>query len=409
MWALGWLLLQTVGAGSAAGAGAGSQDAAMAPVVDVALRRYGASAPAGGSAGTSGPEIASSYVWSDETLCTLGASSRELSFTPSVGWHVTARITQRTGDEFGVSVEWERIGSRVRQPAAPQTGGGRFTMRLGDHVELDRIDAATPGPCQTGSLRLEASIKSGSVSQRFGVPPGSVTSVNGAGGGGGRAGGLATGSRIGAGGQGGSRGGVGSVRPVEPIMTPPGQAVGPTVQSDDDLRLQMAALTELLKAQAARGNVDTGSTSAIEEMRRLLARPRFDAEVWLVHLLPNGREEVQRQATRFASRASIAFAPVSVSTAQGTVGVEVTAVLKMSPDPIARPLSVGISRRIHGAGSPPLDNSGGSDRLLTLPRPDEVVSFELPPLVGSMRDLLAGHAFSLRLRIAPEAAAKTVR
>lgn len=412
MWAVGLLMLQTVGAGAGSGP---AQDPATTPVVEVALRRYGTSGPSGSSAGDSGPETASGYLWSDETLCTLGASSTELSFTPSVGWHVTARITRRTGDEFGLFIEWERIGSVARQVTVPRGGGGRFTLRMGDHVELDRLEAVTPGPCQAGSLRLEAGIRSGSVTRGTLVPPGSVTGVASAGGGGrgGFRGGAGAGGAVSGGGGGGGgsvtqtfRGASAGARPVEAIEAPqPVPQAGPTVQSDDDLLLKMTALTQLLRAQALRGNVDAGRTGALEELRQTLARPKVDAEVWLVHRLPNGTEDVQRQAARFASRATIAFAPVSIATARGTVSVDVTAVLQLSSGTAAPPLSVGITRHIRGAGSPTLDSSGGSDRVMALPKSDQVLSFELPPFVGSMRDLLAGHTFSLRLRIGPAAPA----
>ena len=185
-------------------------------------------------------------------------------------------------------------------------------------------------------------------------------------------------------------------------MSPqPVPEAGPTVQSDEDLRLKMTAMVAMLQAQAARARPDASLTASLKELSQMLDRPRFDAEVWLVHRQPNGTEDVQRQAGRFASRASFAFAPVTINTTRGAVSVDVTTVLQMSPETTAPPLSVRISRRIRGAGSPPVDNAGGSDRLLAIPKPGDVLSFELPPLVGPMKDLLAGHAFSLRLHIAP--------
>ena len=49
---------------------------------------------------------------------------------------------------------------------------------------------------------------------------------------------------------------------------------------------------------------------------------------------------------------------------------------------------------------------GGSAKVIDLPAPDDVVSFELPLLPtendASLRALLTGHAFSVRLRVTPK-------
>jgi hypothetical protein len=184
--------------------------------------------------------------------------------------------------------------------------------------------------------------------------------------------------------------------------------VGPTVQSDDDLRTKLTALLLVLRAQAQRTNGDASVVAGLDELSQIVSRPRFDAEVWLVHRLPNGTEEVQRQAARFASRSEIAFAPVAIATARGTVNIDVAAVLQVSTAP-SQPLSVRISRRIKRDGPPPVDNAGGSNRLMDLPKPDEVLSFELPALVGPSTYLLDGHSFSIRLRMGPQSAQPTVR
>jgi hypothetical protein len=130
--------------------------------------------------------------------------------------------------------------------------------------------------------------------------------------------------------------------------------------------------------------------------------PLFDAEIWLVHHLPGGSEDPRRQTVSFGARGTdFTFPVVRVETPRGEVTVEVTGRLQSNlPAERDRRLLVIIARRTRTAGPPPLDNSGGTSKSIALPAPTEVVSFELPP-VREATDVLAGHRFSLRLRVTP--------
>jgi len=49
--------------------------------------------------------------------------------------------------------------------------------------------------------------------------------------------------------------------------------------------------------------------------------------------------------------------------------------------------------------TPFVDTRGATDMSLEMPKPGDVLSFELPPLQKATEDLLKGHTFSIRVRI----------
>jgi len=393
MWAVGLLVLQTAGAIRIP---APAPNPSTEVMVQVSARQYRTDGRSSGMAADTGRDSTQGYVWTDAGLCTFGASSRETPTSPGFGWHYNAHVTAQEGDVFVVRVDWERVWDRSIRVATPHTASVDVKLRAGDEVELDHVLPAAASPCQSEIVRLEVAMV------LHALPP---ASGSGSAGGGGAGGGRA-----------GVSGGGAAARPVEPIVPATVAGATPTVQSDEDLRLQMMAMLRLLHARVertrssppvapARGDaaaVDASLAREVDALSGLLTRPRYDAEVWLVHRLPDGTEDVQRQAVRFASRASITYSPISIVTPHGTVRVDVTAVLQLQPGDAPR-VDVRISRRIRSDGPPPLDNLGGSVQGIDVAKPGDVVSFEMPTLVGSASDLLAGHAFSLRVRVVPPA------
>jgi len=157
--------------------------------------------------------------------------------------------------------------------------------------------------------------------------------------------------------------------------------------------------------------------------------PAYEAQLWLVHRRPDGTETMQQQTLRFGGAAiamnagSYTFTPVQVSTGKGTVTVDVTGKLQIivgdQPDPVttnARQLVIvknlkagqvdgkerillSIGRRAHAATPQYLDSTGSSTVLIDVPKADDVLSFEFPPLQKATEDLLNGHKFSLRVKV----------
>ena len=127
--------------------------------------------------------------------------------------------------------------------------------------------------------------------------------------------------------------------------------------------------------------------------------PEFNAELWLVHRLPNGTADLRRQTLRIgSSHSELAFPPVRIASAQQNGSVEVSVRLRVVPMAAASPeLELRIYRHVDVEGQ---RRSGFTGQRIPLPLPTEVISFELPrPKVAE--DPLTDHQFSVRLRVTP--------
>lgn len=157
-------------------------------------------------------------------------------------------------------------------------------------------------------------------------------------------------------------------------------------------------------AGAAQAQLDARAKGLLAEARQLANQPLFDAELWLVHTVRNSTAAsssepiVQRKMVSFATAAPFAFDPILISTPQGPLSIQVTGVLRLNAA-ASSPLTIEIARRITRDGPPRVDNTGGSFQSMAVPKPDEVLSFELPPSREAGLVLPPGHEFSLRLRL----------
>jgi hypothetical protein len=299
-------------------------------VLDLAVHTYHGDT-LGSSAGNSGVAAFESFVWSDEMLCSMAASGREPRLAPAVGWHFTGRVLQRTGNDFLVQIEWQRLWDSFARLTNGPNGSLQVTMHSGDRLELDRVAPLVASPCQVASARLEATIE---------------------------------------------------WRPARPLVN--------------------GAIGRLSGAGAV-----ARPTLPIVPMEG----PSFDAELWLVHRLPDGTEEAQQQTLTFRGDGThFAFPPVPMPIGRGSLDVEVGGIVRLASTNGRPPtLQVTIYRHAKGTGSSTVDNFGDSSRTMPMPAPSEVISFELPKEISfppntSVRPSptpLVGHQFSLRVRVAP--------
>jgi len=369
------------------------------------------------------------------------------------------------GDQLVVTIDWNRMWENGAATADSRPlGSVKLTMSGGDTVVLDRIAQASAGNCTTGDLRLVTSVVARSealrpesmLAERFGR---GFAGTRGAGGrgvtgdmttagaaattrGGGRGAGTGTGAATGVGATGsanattvgrGARGAGGG-----------GAGTGATGSSTVSGTTSAGG-----GGGGGRGSTNTttmargggrGQTTGLDvtDFRRAYASglARYTSELWLVHKQPNGEEQVQQLSIQFGrSGADYSFPPVQVNTSKGVVMVDITGRLAMNPRPgeadsnartlysqlVTRQVRVdpatgaatetaavpetskiqlSISRRARSAASA-LDVSGGSSMAIDLPKPEEVLSFEFPALPKATEDLLAGHKFSIRLRVTP--------
>ena len=318
-------------------AAAPSQAASTNLVLEIGVYTYRGS-DRRGFAGNHGLNALQSYAWGDETLCSLAASSREPSQTPGTGWHFSGRVLKRTGDDFLVDIEWSRLWDRSTRLTDPPKGSMQVTLRAGDRLSLDDVTPAVESTCQIAGARLEAAVVAWSAPVRL-------------------IGGTGSGS--------GARTGSAGAKGAGPIR--------------------------------GQGRSGSGAISSPAVADGMLVAP-LQAEVWLVHKLPSGTEEVQRLKFAFGTTGSdFAFPPIEIGKDADKISVDVTGRLRAVVTNGQRKMLMTVNRTAKRDRA----FSGGSAKIIDLPENDEVLSFELPtaPPQADPQALLAGHQFSLRLRV----------
>jgi hypothetical protein len=329
-------------------------DAVLEPLrVQIILRTYRPDGRIESTATTSSP-IPNAFAWADPVQCTALTSGmpRRLGPTPSVGWRVTSRVLGAADEALSVRVDWQRLWDQGESQSKPQTGTLETRIPLGERRPLDFGVLPPSKACPVSAARLEVAV----------VPP-AATVVNDE-----RADALRA-ARI------ASRAGSAS------------EQLGrirdglPSERSD--------ALRQALEARQADGKRDGGRQS-------LPASPLSEAEIWLVHKLPDGseRSELIRQPLR--ETASFVFPSIRLTSSGTAFDLEVFGFIRrLIADDGAVSLQVAIGQRQAGIGT--TDSYSGSGKVVSWPGPAEVLAFELP----SDSRLPAGHRFDLRLRLTP--------
>lgn len=335
------------------------------PVVQIGVFTYRADGTQAGSAfGTA--ESSESTVYSSASLCQLGAGFRELPAVASNAWKFTGRLVSTNGDTAVVQLEWQRImngGTAIDEPARSV----QLTLKNGDRVLLDSAAPLTTRGCTVTNAGFEARYMPRFAGVTFGARSNGGTA---SGGGAGSHGGV--GSGIGA----GSGGGIGSGR---------GSGVGAGV------------------GVGRAGGVGAGAGGGASSDPDSLS-----VELWLVHSLPGVEEQSAYQVLR-ASRegALFAFAPVSVATPEGLVGVQITGSFAIEGGGGWERLVFMTDRRLSFGSLPAQSRDRGPDRVgrsrvvRAVPGPDDVLSFELPPLPLGSGGAPVADRFAVRVRIQP--------
>lgn len=366
------------------------------PVFEIAVRRYDKDGTLSGLAGDSASQgDFQSYVWTSPSLCGLSASSDEPSNVTGHGWHIKGSVVSRTAEQVNVRIDWRRMWDSGKRVSDGASGSKTVAMRNGERLELDRVVPSGATSCGAAEAKLEATFASPATmqlatTQNWMVSPDGRFVVGGRGGGGAAASRGTTGTTTTNTTQGGARGGGAGRGATQPF----------TLSSGGFAIMGIGA---------------------------------YDAELWLVHRRPDGTETVQQQNARFSGGAFEAkFPPVSVQSSGGPITIDVTAKLqafvgnpptadssnwqfayvrlagaqgRTSADPNAKTeptrVMLTIARRARASGNPTIDTTGSSAMAMDMPKPEDVPSFEFPPLQKATEDLLKGHVFSLRVRITP--------
>ena len=113
------------------------------------------------------------------------------------------------------------------------------------------------------------------------------------------------------------------------------------------------------------------------------AKP-VDAELWWLHRLPSGAEQVVHQVVRIPpAGGKFSFAPTSFTGSRGDVSVELSGAIDRYRAPTgAEFLLLSMTRVVAGAGLPPAGQPGTTSAVIPLPDATEVLSFEMPGARG---------------------------
>jgi hypothetical protein len=324
------------------------------PIAQVGLYGYRADGSIAGSAYDTAPDL-TSFVFVTAGRCGFGASNRPAPDDATDVWQFTGKVISSTPEQAVVQLDWRRTVAAGRRVSGNESSL-QLTLRRDEPVQLDH--AALPPTCHLVSVGFEAryeprfaSLTAGGLGFRKGAGAGQ-TSVSAGGGG----------VRLGAGSGGGSGTGGGT-----------GVSIG--------------------GATAASG-VGSGSSTGL-----------FDVNLWLVRSVPGQPDEVTHSRLRMNhDGASFSFAPIAVTTSRGDAIVQVTgslAVVRGSSG--EEQLVFTTARRVmHTTAQTPHDaaETQGSSRIVNrMPGPDEVLSFEMPPI--KVNNQQAPDQLSVRLKVAP--------
>jgi hypothetical protein len=292
--------------------------------------------------------------------CEIGGGNRPVPDRATDAWRLSGKVETLTAGEAVVRIDWQRI--RAARAGTTSPGGSvQLTLHPGDRVPLDSANPDATTACGARTIGFEA---------RFGPRPGFMVGPNGP---------LrespaitimrnsGSGSGVGAGsGSGSGSGGGGFIADAMSV-----QKAG--AASDANARTYTA---ELFLVRADKVHPE---------------KPEFNLQGLI---LQNVRD-----------KADFAFSPFAVETAGGPVNVQITGSLRgvaiegggswlvFTTTRTVRYSSSGTTRDATST------STGSSTTRNPMPGPDEVVSFELPPIRVPNSTTTVPDQYSVRVRI----------
>ena len=292
--------------------------------------------------------------------CEIGGGNRPVPDRATDAWRVSGKVETLTAEEAVVRIDWQRV--RAARAGTTSPGGSiQLTLHPGDRVPLDSASPdPTPG-CGSRTVGYEA---------RFESRPGwmlgpngplkespAVTIMRNGASGGGFSTGSGSGSGAGAGvGSGGSRA----------IHAPKADA-----PNDAGARAYSA---ELFLVRTDKAHPE---------------KPDFNMQSLLFEKMDT---------------AGFAFSPFTVDTAAGPLNVEIRGSLRVSTEEGTPQLIFTAMRRVwYSSADANRDVTSGARGVSTtrnpMPGPDDVVSFELPPIRVPNTSTTLPEQYSVRVRI----------
>jgi hypothetical protein len=311
------------------------------------------------------------------SACSKGAGGRAPMLATDV-WTFDGRVVSASPAQATVQVNWRRVRAAGQEMSQPSTSV-ELTLGPGDRVPLDTVTTDAADGCPAREVSLEVRFEPRGEFRRFSA---AGDTVRGGGASSSAAGGVANVavSSTSGGSTGGSGGGGGIVGGAR---TGTAGARGP------------------IGVARVGGGLVTG-------VRGTTVQHALKADVWLVHSAPGRPDAVLHTETAATSGGGdFAFPPVAIALPTGSLNVSVAGITELGPATSDRRFAFSATRRVSftpssgQARDSSANTASGSTRSIgPVPGPEEVVSYEMPPIqmpgVGDVPD-----RFSIRVRLTP--------
>jgi hypothetical protein len=292
--------------------------------------------------------------------CLMGGGNRPVPDNATDAWRVSGNVQSLSADEAVIQLDWQRIRANGAAVAAPG-GFVQLTLHPGDRVPLDSatVDAALQCPAKT--VAFEA---------RFGPRPFTAKAAGG------------------------------------------GWVESPTVHAGQGTGTGSGGGTIVTNRTEVRSSAN-GAAVAGAGSRAPLSSQEFTANLWLVRTDPSAgpdKADFNLQGLileRVRGTADFAFSPFTIETPAGPLNVQITGNLRVTSADAsgnAPQLIFTTSRTVRYLATGPnreatASSTGSSTTTNALPRPEDVVSFELPPIRVPNGDVTLPDQYSVRVRI----------
>ena len=304
--------------------------------------------PRGGGASGQFSSGESATIWIDPVGCGWGAATGVTPQTPpnAIVWDASGRIVSVTAEAYSVELTLKKHDSAAREQTT------KFAVKRGESVVLDEVPSAN---CGGRSISLEASV----------VPAPAGASKGGAR--------SASPPPVAAA---GSSSGDGIV-----VNFTPAQFIDHEFEHLSDRATEMSYF-------ASTGQVSDASVLVLLHS----VQSSYRAELWLVYTMPDGTRRTFTTSGHIdEGGGTCRFAPLSIPLASPTLAFIAANLRPMATADGKLVLRTVIARAVEGL------SQGASSRAVPMPKPGDVVSFELPQGPAA----LDGHRFELRVRLTP--------
>ena len=305
------------------------------PIVQIGVFSYRADGSNSGAAYDTEPSL-ESRVYASAKLCQLGAGSRNAPAWAMHAWRFSGRVLSKTRDQAVVELTWQRTLDSGNDVPLPESVT-QLTVRAGDRAAVDTVHGPPEGSCATNvAFEVRYMPRLSDVVRPFGA---------------------------------------GDAR------------AGSHARGTDG-------------ASAAGASVG-GSGAGVSSVQAARRATRMVADLWLVHSAPDREDEVIHQTVRAPQEgADFGFAPITIDTPRGKLIVSVGGSFGVADGQLTFITNRTVQYQFDAARDGASADVRGSGRTVNaMPGPDEVLSFEMPPIPGSPGGAPLPNQLSVRVRL----------